>query len=1455
MTRAEIRHTFEIIMFLILLVGAFFLLPVAARRIDGAITDFRDYFLGEFEAQTGLAVSYSSLSPSLLRSLHVKDLRIRDATTGAVLASVTDLSVSYNFGDLLRGNVPGSIREISVRSASVSIDRAREAELFSRLAKIARTGKKPSFLSRLFDSLSDGRTVKIRLRRIDVSVTDGASRWSGTVSQGLATLDRNGLSFNASSVFSGAFRPVLTLDEIKADAQISGFVDRSFTSGTGSVIVNSLSSGPYSVRRVGFVLSYRDSLLDISSRGSLEPIDVHATVDLSKHTVAASFECENFLPLRWLRVDSRARLKFPPGLSSATLTGRANFLLARGAYPEFSADLSASIPSSVYGGGIIRVSCSEKAGKLEIPLLSAVGSRIDAEGSLFVDIPARIPEGMLSVKRLVVRKGVDVSGDVYVQREKNGFGCLIPELAVNEGRLSAVEVGVSYASGSFSFSASAYDSSGQIAADGSITMGQSKFLQLYASFDTVSVQNAANVLVPIALPDADARSVSSHLASYALTTEVYVSTDFHSFSFNCTRLIFASDKKNGLYLLLSAKGNQNGVDLTDIALSKGSYAITGNIASNFDEAGGILFNVDCAVNGLPYTATGSWGHGVLTLYGDYGLACSAIVDPSGGVSGSIAAHELPIPVDKYLFSLSLNAGFEFFSSSDWRVSVNEGSIEEMGNVLPLSTVFSFSALINPSGVNVTSMSVADRRSVLTGFMDLNLDPGVASFSASLSSADATETVGIGFSVSRDQLQTITGHADFRGVPLMRFLPGQPASSVCSFSAEVSGTIPDPRCTVKLIDSRCLLNEYDLTAKGLITADRASAVVSDASVSWRGLSFSQLTGSADFAARTASVETDFSSILGSSAITSHIALNLASEKPGETEALSPETLAEGLQRVTLTCAVSDTKWKSFSQGKTFVSTVTHEPGMTLLSAGANDAISGYLLDDGSFSLDANESLPLSFRANGAITSETVSLQIDDILTDLPRLGNEFGIPVVKFDSGTLSGSLSLTGLLSDPDFNGSLHGSSIRFEVPKILAGTYGPTDVEIIGNGKRVSVPEITVRGANGSMRASCDIEFDRWLPSTIDAHIATVADETIKVDVDNQYLKAKGFAAYDLSASITHDAVSLDGDMRFERGSLAVLYAGNSSSSPSVPAIFGSRDRKLNVNLSLGQKVEFLWPNDDFPIIRGLLQADAPIVVDMDTGAGTFSVRGVTNLKGGEIFYIKRNFYLRKGTITFNENQDVFDPLIAIQAEIRERDEDGAPVRIILTVNDQPLSSFTPVITSDPTKTDAEIMALLGQATSADASRESLLKDTVVSASDVLTQISLFRKFENGIRDLLGLDLFSVRTLILQNALLGNSSQSTTERSNSVGNYFDNTTVYMGKYFGSAFYADALLHFNYYDPLTTQNTGEYSLVYQNLLLQPEIGLEVTTPLFLFRWNFTPAHPDTLFVQDNSITLSWKFSY
>ena len=247
--------------------------------------------------------------------------------------------------------------------------------------------------------------------------------------------------------------------------------------------------------------------------------------------------------------------------------------------------------------------------------------------------------------------------------------------------------------------------------------------------------------------------------------------------------------------------------------------------------------------------------------------------------------------------------------------------------------------------------------------------------------------------------------------------------------------------------------------------------------------------------------------------------------------------------------------------------------------------------------------------------------------------------------------------------------------------------------------------------------------------------------------------------------------------------------------------------------------------------------------------------MRGGDVFYIKRNFYIREGNITFTDTGREIDPRITLRAEIRDRDETGEPIRLILTAKDQPLFSFNPTLNSDPPRSSSEIMQFLGQVITGDTRRENVLQNLLVTSSDIIAQAGLFKKAETKMRDFLKLDAFSFRTLLLQNAIFGNLFNSNKNTTLTMSNYLDNTSVYIGKYFGSAIYADALLHLSHYDEKSLKNSGSGRPVYNNLLFQPEIGLEMATPFFLLRWSVAPTKPDTLFVGDAALTFSWKYSY
>jgi len=87
-------------------------------------------------------------------------------------------------------------------------------------------------------------------------------------------------------------------------------------------------------------------------------------------------------------------------------------------------------------------------------------------------------------------------------------------------------------------------------------------------------------------------------------------------------------------------------------------------------------------------------------------------------------------------------------------------------------------------------------------------------------------------------------------------------------------------------------------------------------------------------------------------------------------------------------------------------------------------------------------------------------------------------------------------------------------------------------------------------------------------------------------------------------------------------------------------------------------------------------------------------------------------------------------------------------------------------------------------------------------------------------------------------------DRTGSVGNYFNNTTVFGGKYIGQDMFLQGMLSMRY----DANKAG-------NIAFVPDLGVELQNPLFSIRWDFNPSHPENWYINDNSITLtkSWSF--
>jgi hypothetical protein len=172
------------------------------------------------------------------------------------------------------------------------------------------------------------------------------------------------------------------------------------------------------------------------------------------------------------------------------------------------------------------------------------------------------------------------------------------------------------------------------------------------------------------------------------------------------------------------------------------------------------------------------------------------------------------------------------------------------------------------------------------------------------------------------------------------------------------------------------------------------------------------------------------------------------------------------------------------------------------------------------------------------------------------------------------------------------------------------------------------------------------------------------------------------------------------------------------------------------------------------------------------------------------------------------------------------------------------------------EIFSLLGQAPEGASGSSGERRNLLVSTSlDALTQFTVMRRLQRELRNFLGLDMLSLRTQVLQNVVFqaaginqnrDREQEGGAERQSRAGNYFDNTTVFIGKYIGSDVFVQSLFSFRY---------DENKQTWGGLKLEPDLGLEMQSPLFSIGVNLVPLHPENWFIEDLSFSLTWRRSF
>ena len=1441
--------------------------------MEHKLSEVRSHVLTYIEQTYNIKITYESLSPSLLRSVSLRNVKVYDAEHDTEIAAFEDILLRYRFWKLLFGNTSEILDSARIANGFVTLDLLENTALAEKLKTLkvsAQESSKEEGSATTAEMLSffSSQTLTVEVKNVRLRYRDAVHTAEARIAEGSCLLDTEALTVSLTSTASYQNVSLPDIGTAATTFTIDGKFNKDFSAGSAVANFSHISTELFGIDRLKLFTSYRDKTFTFNTMQDFQPIDFTASFNVETKDMSGKFSCKDFMPLR-----SVSLYKAPKELAqfvSLTMSGSAQFALSAQQL-QWNTDMSFTLPPLKLSAfrledAVLHLAAEGKDKDITVSELALSAKNADVFSKFAVNLEKKLPSGQLKIRKLVLPSGASLAADVGFSVRGKTFICTIPSVQLGDGQLRNIALAVTPSGQKADYALSAEDEYGKYHFDGSYTYDNNSnstqsphFLELHGAFDAVGIGTVAK-FVHAVLPEAPIPVTAAE--ALQCTTEFYISTDLQSFSYNCIRFVLVSNAIDGFYALVSVKGTQNSFSLTDIDIAYKNMSLKGTINADFETLNDIIFNSTLAVNAIGYQIQGVYSQNVLNIYGDYGLAVSALYNTASGLQGTIKMTEMPLPFLP-LF-LTLDSGFHYTNMSDWGCTFDSGyiSYSSPASLNPAVLGVSFRGEATPSSLSFPEIKLGTDEA-LSGSLNIAFPAAAgegqapAAYTAilNLSSPDGTEKIACNAEAALAAPISVSGSLKLDRISLSRFIYTQGKENRVSADARFAITPDTIFGKLDVPELSVFIQENDLRTSGSLVLENEKADLAIEKMEWGSHQISNITGSFSAAELSGTLNADYAGEAATKQIKAHVR-SVFTGVPSATEQTQNllTKLTNSIKQFTLNTYIS--KWQfDTTTGKDEVPiTLIREKDITALYAGKNDEITGFILNDGVVSLKLADTLPLRLSLDGKITPSDLDITISELRADIKKIWDITGLDYVKFYTGALTGNLAITGKPLEPEFSGKLEGKNITVNSPRFAPETFGPVALDIIADGTTLEVPYTVLKGPSTDIWARCTAEFSGWIPADVSVQCGTLGTKKGVMKTDNIIFKADGLASGTIDLNITPTQIGLSGSAAFDSGYFVVKFGDLDTLAAQKSGSSGMNfDMKLDVQL--GHKAEFRWPTSDFPILKALVPTETPLTLAVDGNTGTFSIKGDIKMRGGEVFYIKRSFYIREGTISFLNAASNIEPYITLRAEIRDRDESGEPLRLILTAKDQPLFSFNPTLNSDPPRSTSEIMQLLGQVAIGDTGKENVWQSLLASGSDILAQVGFLKKAETQVRDFLQLDAFSFRTLLLQNAILGNLFNINKNTTLALSNYLDNTSVYIGKYFGSAIYADALLHLSHYDEKSLKNGGSNRPVYNNLLFQPELGLEMATPFFLLRWSVAPTKPDTLFVGDAALTFSWKYSY
>lgn len=1448
------RIGIDILVFACLVILTAFLVRPLQTALHERLTARWERLIGRGADYLGVRIGYESMGYSLFGALDVRKLRVWGPGDKPLL-SLSRLRVSYSLIELIKGSIPDSFHLIELDKPVLNLDEEQAAFLAGLVQRLQADFQLPG------GTLALPRDLRVRVRNAEAAAEYQGSRFAiqGLGLDGTFLEDRITLRGRWNTLAGLKLFPDQEPLSVEMTALVSGAFDAKAREGSLSLTIPSLAGEGFNLRTVVFDLDVDPDRLRVSKQRDRFPFDLALDYQFQSRRVSGRLEARDFSPQGVLSL--RGPWEAYNQYLSMSAGGTASFEAGGEEGLSYRLDLQGNMGSFKPVGPVsYTLVCEGDEEAVRVAGLELRSPRGALRYAGTLGLASLSPNGTLSIRdfSLAGDGSSRLDAELAVRSEGERISVSGGSLFAGQTRISGLEARLSRNDEGMAFSLSARtasapeasvpedgeDTAGQIAAAGFLDY-QPRCLEISLALEEFPLGDLFTMTQPFVEFPAPADIAAQALKDARVTTEVFVSTDFERILYNAPQFTAASEGKGAVRASIS--GTDRRFDLNEVRLlwDGGSADASGFV--DFSQGRDVSFSLRSAYLDVPYYIDGTFIAGrYLSIQGSYGLSAYIGAGESGDYSGYVKAESIPLPFGGQFAHLQFSSSLYYAAPEFWYVELERFALTNLATPASRQASLRVSGIVDQHWARLSRVVFDDGEGPLSGRAAFNWSGDRSQLFAQFRLENPNGEIYDGEGTYRRG----TVDAIFYGerMRLKRFLR-QSYNAVLTADARLVWNSPEAYSLTLNVDSLAASDRernISLSAKAFV--DEEELRVSNLSAR-----YGNLQGELPLLRmnrREAAIHTG-ARVWGFAA-GRELALNLALEARFA-ESASWFSFGSALEEFSGSLRLERFRFDALESGEPAVFTFARGDSALSVSGGPQDMFRFRLTQEGAFYAGVSAPSPVMGTITGTLGPRTIDAHSPNLYVDLESLWRVLPAQnILNCTGGFVNASVTIRGPLGDPEFFGTAAGHNVRLQVPLYLDAEIGPTPllVELEGNEMRFG-PQTTPVGA-GAGTVSGWFRFDRWIPNVFSLDIDGKSDRPIPFHVDVNGIMVKGNTYGSLNLSQEDGIFSVKGILTGQDAEITVDVAeiGNASlaPNPNEPVV-------ADIIVNAGRKVEFLWPSKEFPILRTYADVGDSLRIRSDSVTGSLSVTGEVSLRGGEIFYVQRNFYVREGTLLFNENELHFDPRLTVRAETRDRNEDG-PVTISLLADNAPLMSFNARLESSPALSQAEILSLLGQnMAEADPLEDSSSAGAAIvgTLGDFISQFYLVRTFERTLRNFFRLDMLSFRTNVAQNVvLLPFGLKRPIDNNIRAGNYLDNTSVFLGKYFGSSVFAQAMFTLRY-----DENQRGFWGMGKELGMTPEfdIGIELQSPLFGIRFNVVPQHLENLFVNDMSFTLSWKRSF